>query len=229
MSPPVPIASLAAVLGAVVAGAIAHDAWSQTPPPGRGQLVAAGGGPGGADAACFRCHGLDGGGQPASGFPRLAGLDARYLARQLDEYASGARPSALMAPIARALPPPDRQAVARYYAGLSVRIGLDASPRHDPALLQQGAVLYARGAAERQLQACGNCHGRAGRGIPPTFPSLAGQNARYVAEQLRLWRDGRRAGGVANVMRDIARRMSERDIEAAAAYVASLAPAAAGK
>ena len=49
----------------------------------------------GSDAApCSSCHGADGGGNPAAGFPRLAGIGAPYPADQLDAFASGARDNA---------------------------------------------------------------------------------------------------------------------------------------
>jgi cytochrome c553 len=197
--------------------------WSQSIDPGsRGQLVASGGGPGGPRAACFTCHGVDGSGQAASGFPRLAGLDARYLAKQLDDYASATRQDEIMAPIARQLGRDDREAVARYYAGLSLTVGATAARSGDPALLQEGAVLYAIGSSRRHLQACANCHGPAGRGLGASFPALAGQPATYTAEQLRRWQTGGRANDVGAVMAQVAKGMAERDIEAAAAYLSSL-------
>jgi cytochrome c oxidase subunit II len=57
----------------------------------QGQLIAVGGGPGGAGAACFSCHGLQGQGDADRAFPRLTGLNVHYLAKQLDDYASGTR------------------------------------------------------------------------------------------------------------------------------------------
>jgi cytochrome c553 len=150
----------------------------------RGALIAAGGGPGGA-SACFTCHGIDGGGQAATGISALAGLDADYLARQLDDYASQARLDPAMREIARALSPADRRAVSVYYAQLtrSTPVAL----RHDPARVQEGAALYAIGSA--RVQACIDCHGPRARGTNAA-PALAAQPARYTATQLRLWQEG---------------------------------------
>lgn len=186
----------------------------------RGRLIASGGGPGGPDTACFRCHGLDGGGQGASGFPLIGGMDARYLAKQLDDYASGARASDVMAPIARGLSAADRRAVALYHSRLAPRP--QSPPRADPQLLQDGGVLYAVGSAARGIQACTNCHGPGARGMPPGYPRLAGQHAAYTEAQLRLWQAGSRRNDVADVMRHIASRLSQREIEAVAAYLAAL-------
>ena len=39
--------------------------------------------------ACVTCHGANGEGNPAAGFPHLAGMGAAYLAEQLDAMANG--------------------------------------------------------------------------------------------------------------------------------------------
>ena len=47
-------------------------------------------------ATCQACHGAQGEGNPAGGFPRLAGQTADYLAAQLRNFADGRRASAVM-------------------------------------------------------------------------------------------------------------------------------------
>lgn len=216
--------------------AAAMSTWPvETVPPGspgdevsaaRGHLIAVGGGPGGAGAACFSCHGLQGQGDAGGAFPRLAGLDVHYLARQMEDYASGARPNAAMSPIARALSPADRRSVALYYAELQAgapRVQA-ATSAADPRLVQRGATLYAQGSAERGIQACANCHGPGGQGLNPVYPSVAGQPASYVEAQLLLWREGTRRNDILGVMGALARRMTDEDVRAVSAYVAGLAP-----
>ena len=82
-----------------------------------GQVIAMSGGAGGAANACFTCHGLDGGGDGVAA-PRLAALDAGYLQKQLEDYASGLRPDDAMTRIAKALDQRGRREVAAYYAAL---------------------------------------------------------------------------------------------------------------
>src|SRR5699024_10827146 len=55
-----------------------------------------------AAAVCVACHQADGNGlqTPASAWPRLAGLDAQYIAAQLHAFKSGERQSAEMKPFA---------------------------------------------------------------------------------------------------------------------------------
>src|SRR5690606_12794176 len=82
-----------------------------------GQVIAMGGGSGGADNACFSCHGLAGQGDGVS-TPRLAGLDQGYLQKQMEDYANGLRPDDVMTRVARGLDQHGRQKVAAWYAGL---------------------------------------------------------------------------------------------------------------
>ena len=67
--------------------------------------------------ACAACHGARGEGG-TTGAPRLAGHSQAYLAQQLAAYADGRRQHSVMTPIARALPPEEREALAAYYARL---------------------------------------------------------------------------------------------------------------
>lgn len=62
---------------------------------------------------------------------------------------------------------------------------------------------------------CFLCHGLQGETTSPLYPRLAAQNARYIAKQLRDFRDGRRSGGG---MEAQAARLSDADIEAVALY-----------
>jgi cytochrome c553 len=194
------------------------------PSAGRGHAIAVGGGPGGAGAACFSCHGLQGQGDAGAAFPRLASLDAQYLAKQMADYASGLRPNAVMTPIAQQLDPADHQSVALYYAGLPAQASVIPAAAIDGRLVQWGGILYAQGSADRGIPACANCHGPDGRGLSGLYPSIAGQPAAYVEAQLRLWRNGTRRNDLADLMGGLARRMTDEDIRAASAYVAGLAP-----
>jgi cytochrome c553 len=196
----------------------------ETPSAAQGQLIAVGGGPGGAGAACFSCHGLQGQGDAGGAFPRLAGLDAHYLARQLDDYAAGARADAVMTPISRQLSQADRRSVALYYAGLPAQAAQVGAANAQASLIQRGAILYAQGSAEHGIQACANCHGPGGRGLSHVYPSIAGQPPSYVETQLRRWQAGVRRNDIADLMGSVARRMTDEDIRAVSAYVAGLAP-----
>src|SRR3546814_4089299 len=95
-----------------------------------GETIAMSGGNGGAAAACFTCHGLEGEGDGEVS-PRLAGLDPGYLHRQLDDYANGRREHEAMRTIALRLPEEDRRKVSAFYASLPAPAGPEAPPNLD--------------------------------------------------------------------------------------------------
>ena len=66
------------------------------------------------------CHGTDGGGDAALGYPRLAGLNAAYIQRQLDDIADGTRKNAMMQPTASALSEDEREALYAEVADIIV-------------------------------------------------------------------------------------------------------------
>ncbi len=67
--------------------------------------------------ACVTCHGAEGEGMAAAGFPRLAGLSAGYMKKQLADFASGERANPIMQPIAAALSSEEADAVTTMLAG----------------------------------------------------------------------------------------------------------------
>lgn len=162
-------------------------------------------------AACARCHG--GAGEGQGNFPRLAGMDATYLARQLEEFASGKRASALMTPVAQALSASERAELARYYAQLP-------PPRPAPPANNdgRGQELALRGAWSKGVPACVQCHGPGGRGVGASFPALAGQTAGYLSAQLRAFRSGQRANDPLQLMRAPAAKLTDEEIDAVARW-----------
>ncbi len=173
-----------------------------------GEGIAVGAGPGGAFDACFTCHGLNGEGRGDA--PRLAGLDAGYLTKQLFDYASDRRADATMSPIARRLSDRDKLAVAQYYARM---------PAPEIALQAPAPALFVHGDAARRLDACASCHGEDAQGRGAGNPALAGQPARYTAEQLRRWKYGERRNDPSNVMAQIGRRLTDEEMEALSRYL----------
>jgi cytochrome c553 len=189
----------------------------------QGRTIARQGAAGGAVASCLSCHGENGEGQAPTGFPRLAEMPAWYLFKQLNDYAGGTRPNEIMTPIAQQLSAGQREAVAVYYS-LSRAAPTRQEGSADQAQLRHGETLSAGGLAERGIPGCANCHASGGVGIVPSVPALAGQHAEYIAAQLRLWKDGTRANDPMHVMKTIADKMTDEDIEAVAAYFSRLAP-----
>jgi cytochrome c553 len=78
----------------------------------------------------------------------------------------------------------------------------------------------AKGAAKAVL--CKACHGDSGNSTDPQYPRLAGQNAVYTAQQLRLFKAGVRDNPV---MRPMTTALSDADISDLAVYYAAQTPA----
>lgn len=211
----------AALLIGVVLG-VAGAANARAPDLARGRVVALGGGAGD-QQACAACHGANGAGVMPI-YPRLAGQAAFYLYKQLLDFRSGERESAVMGPIARRLSPRDMEDVAGFYAAATAPYSPPADG--DGAQLQRGGTLAAAGSAERGIPPCANCHGQAGRGMPPSFPYLAGQSEAYLAGQLAAFRDGSRRNDPLDVMRRIAGRLNSGDVTALSTYFAHVYPPA---
>ena len=110
--------------------------------------------------ACVGCHQADGNGRDnASGeaWPRLAGLDAEYLAAQLAAYKSGERKSASMKTFSRMMDEQKMADIAAYYATLPPAPVTAAAAPPEEALLARGKVLAEQGDSERNIQPCTQC------------------------------------------------------------------------
>jgi cytochrome c553 len=179
--------------------------------------------------ACGSCHGLQGQGVAGQNGPRLAGQNEDYLAAQLDAFAAGARQNVVMGPIAVRLTSEQRARVAAYFAGLPPR----TEPRPSARTNARGRAIAQQGDWSLQAPPCEACHGPGGVGVGATAPPLAGQTQAYLYGQLLRFRDGQRRGETLGLMNGVAARLSMADLQAAAAYFASLpfpasAPAVSG-
>jgi cytochrome c553 len=184
------------------------------PDPARGAVIAAQGTAAGAPA-CAQCHAFNGVSDASGAFPRIAGQSAYYLAKQMRDFASDIRTNALMSPVAKALTSDDIADVAAYYA--AIKAPFLPLPKPDPALVTQGEKLAKVGDEARQIPGCDNCHGPGGAGEPPAIPYLAGQYASSIALELQMWQRGLRKNSP-DEMAPLAKRLSEQEIEAVAAY-----------
>lgn len=164
---------------------------------------------------CASCHGASGHGRDGGAFPSLAGQNAPYMRRALDAYASGARHSGIMGPIAAALDPATRDAVIAYYAQRP------PAPPRGGGDLARGEAIAMRGIPERRIPACLECH-QPDADQNREYPILDGQRAEFLLQQLQLFNEDARGGsGTASIMRPIATRLSPDDMKHVAAYLAS--------
>jgi cytochrome c553 len=189
-----------------------------------GQQLASAGAPDKAVAACIGCHGAQGEGNAAGGFPRIAGQSQAYLAKQLGAYANGARVNPIMQPIAKGMNAQQIRDVSAYYASLGGAPGAGGTAGAGPGgkaaggSAERGRVLSEIGDNGKDVQACANCHGPGGMGKQPAYPYLAGQHAGYLTAAMGEWKNGSRKTDSSGQMPHIAMQLADADVAALSAY-----------
>lgn len=164
---------------------------------------------------CAVCHGPCGQ-SVAPNFPRLAGQNAQYLARQLQAFARGERKDTAMTEKVKGLSPSDIEAVAEYYA----RQKPGHTPSGDDLLLAVGRYVYERGNRHTGLPPCATCHGVGAAGTTE-LPRLAGQHPQYIIRQVQAFKE-RSGSRDSAIMRVMSHRLSDLELEAVAAYLGNL-------
>lgn len=168
-------------------------------------------------AQCIACHG-PGGNSASPQFPKLAGQNASYIVKELKDFKSGARKNAIMSGMAAGLSEQDMQDIAAYFSGQTIKPGAA-----NPKLVATGRELYLGGDRAKGIPACAACHSPTGVGnAPAAYPALAGQYQQYLVTQLKAWRDGSRHNGPKDMMQDVAKNLSDQQIEAVASYLQGL-------
>lgn len=173
---------------------------------------------------CVACHGADGMGMAAAGFPRLAGLPAAYISKQLEDFKNASRASTVMRPLAIALTEAEIGAVSQALAAMPAPVPAPAYRSEMPTDAAQKLAL--QGAWERQIPACVSCHGPAGVGVGDAFPPLAGQPAAYLVAQLNAWQAGTRRNDPNDLMGHIAKSLTAEEVQGVAQYFAAQSPEA---
>ncbi|MEE3241186.1 MAG: c-type cytochrome [Pseudomonadota bacterium] len=170
--------------------------------------------------SCNACHGADGNSLIPSN-PKLAGQGERYLFKQLKNVQTGEREIAVMVGLLDNYNDQDLADIAAYYASQKQTLSFV-----EEKWVNLGREIYRNGNLDRGIPSCTGCHGPSGTGNAPAgFPMLAGQHAEYLAMQLKNFSIGKRHNdGEGKVMRDIAERMNENEIQAVASYIAGLRP-----
>ncbi len=156
---------------------------------------------------CTPCHGEFGQGKADGTYPRLAGLDAEYIARQLRNFKNRKRINIPMFPYAteRELPEEDVQTIALYLSRITLptklppvqdKTSFDALGRlkagqkmlniaRYPGNIEAGGRLFKR--------ECAGCHGKDGKGdANRLIPPLTGQHSLYIKRQIARFAKGER-------------------------------------
>ncbi|HUA56001.1 MAG TPA: c-type cytochrome [Candidatus Sulfotelmatobacter sp.] len=157
---------------------------------------------------CTMCHGARGLSDAKS--PNLAGQYRIAIYKQLADFKSGARASAVMAPLVADLSDADMRDLAAYYAYLP-RIANSAAADDPPRIVGSGAPL-------RGIAPCGACHGEVGHKAGAAW--LEGQPMAYLRAQLEAFASGARHNDIDEQMRNVARTMTPQEVDAASRYYA---------
>ncbi len=167
-------------------------------------------------ATCTACHMADGNSVVPS-FPKIAGQQPGYIAKQLADFKSGARLDDTMKGMVAALSEQDMLDLEAYFSDQTQSPGEISQDQAELALA--GEVIYRGGLAKFSVTACMACHGPDGKGLQPNFPRLSGQHASYIEKQLLAFKDGSRSN---SMMNGIAFPLSAEQIKNLSVYISGL-------
>ena len=168
-------------------------------------------------AVCAGCHGQNGNSTNPV-WPKLAGQHAFYIEKELRDFQNKKRVDPTMAPMVAGLNDTDIEDIAAYFASLSSTV--EAA---DADKIKLGEKVYRAGNADNGLPACIACHGPNGAGNAPAhFPRIGGQHAAYLAKSLKDFKVETRNNDQKAMMRDIAGRMTNKEIDAVSSYISGL-------
>jgi cytochrome c553 len=156
---------------------------------------------------CTMCHGARG--LSEANTPNLAGQYPVAIYKELVDFKTGARVSAVMAPLVANLSDVDMRDLAAYYAYLPRVSG-------NPPITDGAPRIVVSGAPLRGIAPCGACHGDLAS--KPGAAWLEGQPTKYLRAQLEAFASGARHNDIGEQMRNVARSMSAAEIDAASRY-----------
>lgn len=158
---------------------------------------------------CTMCHGARG--LSPADTPNLAGEYPVTIYKELVDFKTGARVSAVMAPLVADLSDTDMRDLAAYYAYLPRPVDRPPAAEMPPRIVISGAPL-------RGIAPCEACHGEIGTKAGAAW--LEGQPAVYLRTQLGAFATGARHNDIGEQMRNIARQMTPEEIGAASRFYA---------
>jgi cytochrome c553 len=169
---------------------------------------------------CAICHSADGISRMAK-FPKLAGQRRDYITKQLRDFRAERRSNDGGPMLTNAGNLSDAQIaeVATYFSALPPPP--PASGTLDPRVAATGARLFDEGKPDAGVPACAGCHAGAGKaGV--LAPRIRAQHAEYLRKQLADFKSGARANDPDGLMRGVVAALSDSEIAAVSAYVATL-------
>lgn len=166
---------------------------------------------------CVACHGSDGNTANPALYPNLASQLPAYIALQLANFKSGERPIPVMKAMVAPMSESDMRDLGAYFGSLPAK----PQPSTDKTLEAKGREIFMHGSAAG-APACSSCHGAQGHG-QDSFPRVASQPPKYTVDQLHVYRDAPKfSNPLANLMKTVAVKLSEAEIQAVSAYLATV-------
>ena len=166
---------------------------------------------------CIACHAIDGN-SVVSVNPRLAGQHAAYISKQLNNFKSGLRENIVMAGMVANLTEEDMINLGNYFSEQDIL--LSSAQKNGVGSL--GENIFRAGIKSKEVAACAGCHGPSGHGIPDKYPRLNAQHSEYTLAQLNAFRLGLRKNDPEAVMRTIAQKLTEQEMQSVADYIQGL-------
>jgi len=158
-------------------------------------------------ASCNGCHGNNGN-STNKGIPSLSRLHPSYLTAAIKAYQDGTRKHATMRSLVSLLSDMDIEKVSLYYAIQEPT----ASANPKPGKPEQ---------AEELASSCNGCHGDNGNSTDPEVPSIAGQDATYLATVISDYASGAREN---ETMGNAVKELTQEQIRDVSAYYAGQTP-----
>lgn len=164
---------------------------------------------------CQKCHNETGISDDTDD-PNIAGLSATYAYKQLKDYQNDSRSERSMKKAVRDLTDQEMSDLAAYYA---------TQPRQEALRATDGVpVLVHKGDPSRMLRSCNSCHGQKGEGGMYDMPYISGQRKGYFVTAMEEFKEEDRENDIYWRMRDIAKQLTDEEIEELANYYASADP-----
>ena len=160
---------------------------------------------------CISCHG-ENGNSATEGVPSLSGLSAKYIDTALNGYFKGDRNNEFMKVFKHAF---DKDRIAKLGAYFSSQ---------KRALSTFPVKGNAKAGSKIANFRCIGCHGEGGNSFMDEFPSLAGQNYKFLYEATLSYSNGKRKN---KIMQNAIKGLSKSDIKNLSAYYATQKPATA--
>lgn len=172
---------------------------------------------------CAACHGLYGKNHSQE-IPNLNLLSHTYISQQLLNFKSGNRKNETMQSVVDSFDEDQLLSIAAAMA--SYKALSEVSPELVEESTDQDAPVEVvqwgdASAGEQKYSLCAGCHGPGGLSSNPDYPSLAGQKATYIFNQLKAFQSGDRNNPI---MLSMTSSLTEEEMKNVATYLSQQPP-----